>query len=78
LFLEVWLSEQDAGSYLFAVALELVQGVNLERLSESDRFFAAATWRAESIGLVQRRQLSLLRDQIGATTDAFVSAASGK
>jgi hypothetical protein len=78
LFLEVSLSEHESGSCLYTVALELIQGVSLERLSDLDRIFAAPTWRAEAIGLVEHRQLSSLRDQIGATTDAFVSAAEVK
>ena len=78
LFLEVSLSEDECGAHLCTVALELVQGVSLERLSDSDRIFAAPTWRAEAIGLIEHRQLSSVRDQIGATTDAFVSAADAK
>jgi hypothetical protein len=78
LFLQVSLSEHESGSYLYTVALELVQGVILERLSDLDRIFAAPTWRAEAIGLVEHRQLSSLRDQIGATTDAFVTVAEAK
>jgi hypothetical protein len=78
LFLEVSLFEYESGSYLYTVALELVQGVSLERLSDSTRVFAAPTWRAETIGLVEHRQLSSLRDRIGATTDAFGSAVEAK
>ena len=78
LFLKVSLSEHEPGSYLYTVALELVQGVSLERLCHSDRIFAVPTWRAEAIGLVEHRQLTSLRDQIGATTDAFVSAADAQ
>lgn len=74
IFLEVSLFEYESGSHLYTVALELVQGVSLERLSDSARMFAAPTWRAEAIGLVEHRQLSSLRDRIGATADAFVSA----
>jgi hypothetical protein len=74
LFLELSMSEHETGSYVYAVALELVQGVSLERLNHRDRFFAAPTWRAEAIGLVEEGQLSLLVDTIGATADAFANA----
>jgi hypothetical protein len=74
LFLEVSLSERPPGSYLYIVGLELVQGVSLERLSEPDRLFAAPTWRAQVVGVVDRAQMSLLVDQIGAAADAFAKA----
>jgi hypothetical protein len=73
LFLQVSLSECGPGSYLYAMALELVQGVSLERLS-SPRFLAAPTWSARGAGLAQRGRLSFLKEQIGVAVDAFVDA----
>jgi hypothetical protein len=78
LFLEVSLSEQETVSYVYAVALELIQGVRLERLGDSARFLAAPTWRAEAFGLVEESQLASLRDQIGAVADAFAKASDAK
>ena len=78
LFLEVSLSEQQPGSYLYTIGLELVQGVSLERLSESERQFAAPTWRAQVMGVVDRAHMSLLVDQIGAAADAFATACNAK
>jgi hypothetical protein len=75
LVLELSLSEREPGPYVYTVALELVQGVSLERLSNADRFFAAPTWRAQAVGVVEHGQLSLLREPIGATADAFATAA---
>jgi hypothetical protein len=74
LFLELSTSEREPGSYLYTVALELVQRVSLERLSNSDRFFAVPTWRAEAVGVVERKDLSSLRDVVSATADAFANA----
>jgi hypothetical protein len=78
LFLEVSLSERQPGSYLYIVGLELVQGVSLERLSESDRFFAVPTWRAQVVGLVEKAEMSSLLDQVGAAADAFVQASNAE
>ena len=72
LFLQVSMSEQENGSFLSVVALELVQGATLERLSDPGRFFAAPTWRALAVGCVGTGQLSLLLDPIGSLADAFV------
>jgi hypothetical protein len=74
LFLELLMSERQPGSFLYAVALELVQGVSLERLNDPARFFAASTWRAHGIGIIETGQLSLLLDQVGPLADAFVEA----
>jgi hypothetical protein len=73
-------SEQEAGSCPFAVALELVQGVNLERLSESDRFFAEVLWSSDTISNAYRRRVSDLSAQAprhlprGGGTEAFCLA----
>jgi hypothetical protein len=74
LFLAVSLSERQPRSFLYRIDLELVQGVSLERLSQSDRLFAAPTWRAHVVGLVDRAHMSMLVDQIGAAADAFANA----
>jgi hypothetical protein len=70
------MSEREGGIFLYPVALDLVQGVSLERLMNSSRFFAAPTWRAQAIGLAERGQLSSLLHPIGAATDAFASSAT--
>ena len=78
LFLDASISECGSGSYLCIVALELVQGVSLERLSNSDRLFAVPTWRAQASGLIHRRQLSSLKDWIRAIADAFAKDSSAE
>jgi hypothetical protein len=72
LFLNVSLLEREPESYAYVITLELVQGVSLERLSDSD-VVAAPTWRAQTVGFTRKGQLSLLKDQIGATADAFAT-----
>jgi hypothetical protein len=77
LSLEISLFEREPGSFMYTVTLELTQGVSLER-SDSDRFVAAPTWRAETVGLAQKGQLAALKDQMGATADAFVTDFAAK
>jgi hypothetical protein len=77
LFLRLTLFRWRPRYYLYAVALELVQGVRLERLRDSTRFFAAPTWIAWAVGLVQQGQWPFLQEQISATVDAFVDAKDG-
>ena len=72
LFLNVSLHERDAESYVYVITLELVQGVSVERLSDSG-FVAAPTWRAQTVGITRKGQLPLLKDTIGATADAFAT-----
>jgi hypothetical protein len=73
LFLEVSLFERESDSYAYLITLELVQGVSLKRLRDPDRSFGAPTWRAQTVGFTQKGELSLLKDPIGATADAFVA-----
>ena len=71
LFLNVSLFEQQPETYVYVVALELVQGAKMERLTGDDRFGGVPTWRAQVVGLTTKCQLVVLKDSIAATGEAF-------
>ena len=74
LFLNVSLFEQQPETYVYVIALELIEDVKLERWSakeSANRFVRVPTWRAQVVGFTAKGQLSQLKDGIAATGDAF-------
>ena len=78
LFLQTSLFETEARSFIYAVELELVQGVTLERETSSGSTLGAPTWRAQAVGVAKKGQLSTVRDEIGAIADVFARDFVGK